>query len=83
MNLSKMYLLTDCGLFLDVAESLLEADFLRSFSEDLIRIAERDFFGSAILNCVSRCCYATKLSTSLCARGGKADGGGLSGVSQR
>lgn len=36
-------------MFLDVAESLLEADLFLSFSEDLIRIADRDFLVSAIL----------------------------------
>ena len=41
-------LLTDWFLFLVVAESRLDADLF--LSEDLIRIADRDFFVSAILN---------------------------------
>lgn len=45
----KFKLLTNLFLSLVVAESRFEADFFLSFSEDLIRIADRDFFVSAIL----------------------------------
>lgn len=45
----KFKVLTNLFLSLVVAESRFEADFLLSFSEDLIRIADRDFFVSAIL----------------------------------
>lgn len=47
----KFKLLTDLCLSLVVAESRFEADFFLSFSEDLIRIADRDFFASAIFEC--------------------------------
>lgn len=47
----KFKLLTDLFLSLVVAESRFEADLFLSLSEDLIRIADRDFFVSAIFEC--------------------------------